>query len=173
MEEEQTFRSSGFSWRDRRRLVRALQGAHDVRLLRRLQAVLRVAEGCSRSEVARQAGVDRSRLHRWVKLYLQTHQVESLVDAFRSGRPREADDLDEELLAEVLALDPREQGDWATTWTVSLLTTYLREQYGCPVSTRTLRRRLHDWGWRWKRPRYVFSERAPHLAQKKGRSAAA
>jgi transposase len=173
MAEEQASHSSGFSWRDRRRLVRALQETRDVRLFRRLQAVLRVAEGCPLSEVSRQASVDRSSLHRWVKLYLQTHQVENLIDAARSGRPREADDLDEELLAEVLALDPREQGYWATTWTVPLLTTYLREQYGCPGSTRTLRRRLHDWGWRWKRPRYVFSERAPHLAQKKGRSAAA
>jgi hypothetical protein len=77
MAEEQASRSSGFSWRDRRRLVRALQEAHDVRLLGRLQAVLRVAEGGSLSEVARQAGVDRSSLHRWVKLYLQNHQVEN------------------------------------------------------------------------------------------------
>ena len=173
MKEEHAFRSSGFSWQDRRCLIRALRKAHDVRLFRRLQAVLRVAEGCSVSGTARQAGVDRSSLHRWVKLYQQTHQVESLADAFRSGRPREADDLDEELLAEVLALDPREQGYWATTWTVPLLTAYLEEQYGCPVSARTLRRRLHDGGWRWKRPRYVFSEREPHLAQKKGRSAVA
>ena len=173
MAEKQASRSSGFSWRDRRHLVRALQAAHDVRLFRRLQAVLRVAEGGSRSEVSRQVGVDRSSLHRWIKLYLQNHQVKNLIDAARSGRPREADDLDEELLAEVLALDPREQGYWATTWMLPLLTTYLKEQYGCPVSARTLRRWLHDWGWRWKRPRYVFSERAPHLAQKKGRSAAA
>ena len=173
MKEEPVSRASGFSWRDRRRLVRALQETHDVRLFRRLQTVLRVAEGGSVSGTARQAGVDRSSLHRWIKLYLQTHQVECLADALRSGRPREADDLDEELLAEVLALDPREQGYWATTWTVPLLKTYLEEEHGCPVSARTLRRRLHDGGWRWKRPRYVFSEREPHLAQKKGRSAAA
>ena len=173
MKEEHASRSSGCSWWDRRRLVRALQEARDVRLFRRLQAVLRVAEGGSVSGAARQAGVDRSSLHRWVKLYLQSHQVENLIDASRSGRPCEADDLDEELLAEVLALDPREQGYWATTWTVPLLTTYLREQYGCPVSARTLRRRLHDFGWRWKRPRYTFSEREPHLAQKKGPSAVA
>jgi len=173
MKEEHAFRFSGFSGQARRRLVRALREAHDVRLFRRLQAVWRVAEGGSVSGTARQAGVDRSSLHRWVKLYRQTHQVESLADAFRSGRPREADDRDEELLAEVLALDPREQGYWATNWTVPLLKTYLEEEHGCPVAARTLRRRLHDWGWRWKRPRYVFSERAPPLAQKKGRSAAA
>ncbi|WP_237050022.1 winged helix-turn-helix domain-containing protein [Microvirga ossetica] len=41
---------------------------------------------------------------------------------------------------------------------------------GLAVSPRTLRRRLHEAGYRWKRPRYVYVERAPHLAQKKGAS---
>jgi|SRR3954451_11031295 len=169
MDEDHGSRASRFSRYDRRRLAKALREARDVRLFRRLQTVLRVAEGCSVSEAARQAGVDRTSLHRWVDLYLQTHQAESLADAPRSGRPREADDLDDELVAEVLALDPREQGYRATTWTVPLLTTYLREQCGCPVSARTLRRRWRDFGWRWKRPRYIFSERDPHITQKKGR----
>jgi transposase len=173
MDENHNSRASGFSRQHRRRLAKALGEVHDVRLFRRVQAVLRVAEGCSVSEAARQAGVDRTSLHRWTNLYWRNHQVESLADAPRSGRPREADDLDDELAAEVLALDPREQGYRATTWTVPLLTTYLREQCGCPVSTRTLRRRLRDFGWRWKRPRYVFAERDPHVAQKKGRLSAA
>src|SRR3954469_739709 len=86
--------------------------ARDIRLFRRVQAVLRGAEGCSVSEAARQAGLDRTSLHRWINLYLRNHQVESLS----SGRPREADDLDDELVAAVLALDPREQGYRATTW---------------------------------------------------------
>ncbi|WP_335645653.1 winged helix-turn-helix domain-containing protein [Microvirga ossetica] len=47
----------------------------------------------------------------------------------------------------------------------------LRHQHlatkGLAVSPRTLRRRLHEAGYRWKRPRYVYVERAPHLAQKK------
>ena len=173
MNEDYASRCSSFSRQDRRRLAKALGKTRDVRLFRRVQAVLRVAEGCSVSEAARQAGVARTSLQRWLDLYLRTHRIESLADAPRAGRPREADGLDDELVAEVLALDPREQGYRATTWTVPLLTTYLREQHGCPVSTRTLRRRLHDFGWRWKRPRYVFSQRDPHLAQKKGRLSAA
>jgi hypothetical protein len=28
--------------------------------------------------------------------------------------------------------------------------------------------RLHEAGYRWKRPRYVYVERAAHLPQKKG-----
>ena len=39
---------------------------------------------------------------------------------------------------------------------------------GIAVSPRTLRRRLHEASYRWKRPRYVYVQRATHLPQKKG-----
>ena len=42
--------------------------ARGIRLFRRVQAVLRGAEGCSVSEAARQAGLDRTSLHRWINL---------------------------------------------------------------------------------------------------------
>jgi transposase len=71
-------------------------------------------------------------------------------------------------LAQVLAEDPRQHGYRATTWTVPLLATHLRDAHGCFVSERTLRR-LHEQGWQWKRPPYVYQERDPHVAQKKGR----
>ena len=49
-----------------------------------------------------------------------------------------------------------------------LLGHYLRQRHGVTVSARTLRRRLHEAGYRWKRPRYIYAGRAAHLAQKKG-----
>jgi transposase len=76
-------------------------------------------------------------------------------------------------LAQVLAEDARQHGYRATTWTVPLLATHLRDPYGCLVSERTLRRRLQEQGWPWKRPRYVYQERDPHVTQKKGRLFAA
>jgi transposase len=173
MGEDDSSRMSEFSGHERGRLARAMSKAKDVRLFRRIQAVLRVAEGFSVAEAARQVGVDRTSVHRWVRLYGRAHRIEDLADAPRTGRPREADDLDEELLAEVLAQDPRPLGYGATTWTVPLLATHLGEECGCPISERTLRRRLHEGHWRWKRPRYLFQEREPQVAQKKGPFAAA
>jgi hypothetical protein len=52
---------------------------------------------------------------------------------------------------------------------VALLAGHLERRYGCPITARTLRRRMKAMGLRWKRPRYVFSEKAPHLPQKKER----
>jgi transposase len=165
--------ASEFTGRDRRRLRQAMRQTASARLFRRLQAVLRVAEGESVAQAAGGAGVDRSTVHRWVERYRQRQRVEDLVDVPSPGRPPQAEELDETLLAPVLAEDPREHGLLATTWTVPLLTAHLGTVHGCVVSERTLRRRRHEYGWRWKRPRYVYHERARHVAQKKGRLCAA
>ena len=77
--------------------------------------------------------------------------------------------LDRARLLEEVAQDPLALGYAATNWTVPLLAAHLRRQ-GHPISPRTLRRRLHAAGLRWQRPRCVFAEPAPPLAQKKGRS---
>jgi transposase len=73
-------------------------------------------------------------------------------------------------LAALLAVDPRTLGYRATTWTAPLLAHHLREREGLALSERTLRRRLRERRYRWKRPRHVYAthSRAPHVAQKKG-----
>jgi transposase len=162
-----------FSARDRHRLAEALRQISEARLFRRVQTILHVAQGHSVTEAARWAGADRASVHRWVAIYAWRHSVEDLDDQPRAGRPRQAEDLDADWLAEVLQRDPRTLGYQATTWTVPLLQAYWRDEYGCVLSSDTLRRRLHEHGWRWKRPRYVYAERASHVAQKKGRLSAA
>ena len=163
-EEEQEFI---FTARDQRRLAAALAQAQDIKFFRRLQVVLYLAEGGSLDTAAQFARVDCSTVHRWLHIYERNRCPEDWRDEVRPGRPREAEDLDADLLAEVLAQDPRTRGYRATGWTAPLLTTHLNRECGCPVSARPLRRRLEQYGWRWKRPRYVYAERAPHLGQKK------
>ena len=60
-----------------------------------------------------------------------------------------------------------------TTWTVKTLANHLSRTYDCPITERTLRRRMADMGLCWKRPRYVYSTKDPHRAQKKGLSCGA
>ena len=158
-----------FGSADRRRLARALSAAREVRLYRRLEAVLLVAEGHSLSEAARRVRTARLSVQRWVARYLAGHGVAALADRTRRGRPRAAPALTRPRLAAALARDPRACGYRATSWTVPLLAHHLGKRHGVAVSGRTLRRRLHEAGYRWKRPRYVYAGRATHLAQKKGR----
>src|SRR3954452_8679026 len=107
---------TSFSGHDRRRLAERLKQTSEVRLFRRVQAVLRVAEGEPLSVVAQRLHLSRRSVHRWVKIYLRRHQAEDLRDAPHTGRPRAADGL-EARLAELLAQDPRQLGYRATTWT--------------------------------------------------------
>ena len=151
---------------------RALAAADRARVYRRIAAVLAVADGQSVGAVARQARVDRTTVHRWVERYLATRDPNALADGGRPGRPRLRVPTDRRLLR-VLALDPRARGYHAATWTAALLAAYCAEHCRCAVSPRTLRRRLHALGYRWKRPRYRYAHRAAHLAQKKGLSAVA
>ena len=72
-------------------------------------------------------------------------------------------------ILEELARSPLELGYRTNVWTVELLAGHLGRRYECSISPRTLRRRMRQVGLRCKRPRYVYSEKEPHLAQKKGR----
>jgi transposase len=157
-----------FSSSDRRRLERALSVAREARLYRRIEAVLLVAEGQPIREAARRVRATRLSIRGWVKRYLATHDAAALADHPRRGRPRSALRLTPCRLATALARDPRGCGYRATSWTVSLLRQYLQQRHGITVSARTLRRRLHEADYRWKRPRYVYAGRAVHLPQKKG-----
>ena len=154
---------------DRQRLLQALARTRDARLYRRLHAMAEIADGASVAAAARHARVERSTVYRWIERYLAERSPLALADAGRSGRPRTATALTDEKLRHLLISDPRQFGHEANTWTVPLLTTHLRAQ-GLLVSARTLRRRIRAARFRWKRPRYVYGERAAHVGAKKGGS---
>jgi transposase len=165
-------RRKEFTRADRRRLERALAATAQARVFRRLAAVLAVADGQALSAAARQARADRTTVARWVGQYLTAHDPGTLADAPRVGRPR-LHGLTDRRLERVLATDPRALGYHIATWTAPLLAAHCAERFHCVVSPRTVRRRLHALGYRWKRPRYTYAHRAPHLPQKKGLSAVA
>jgi transposase len=142
-----------------------------AREYRRLEAVLLVAEGVAIAESARRVRVARASVQRWVARYQAAREPSALTDCPRTGRPRSASGLTRDRLAAAIQRDPRALGYRATTWTVAVLARYCAEQLDCGISARTLRRRLHESGYRWKRPRYLYNQRAPHLARKKGLSA--
>jgi transposase len=158
----------GFDPYDRQRLARALARATDLRFFRRVQAVLLVARGFPVPEAARITGAEPDAVYHWLRRYLRTHQPDCLRDAPRSGRPRAAGRITDARILRELRRDPLRLGYNTTGWTVALLAEHLGRKYGCPISARTLRRRMRDLGLRWKRPRYVYADKDPHRAQKKG-----
>ena len=158
---------------DRRRRARAFARVTDLRFFRRLQAVLLVARGLPLAEVARITGAKPNAVSDWVRLYLRTHHPDSLRDALRPGRPRAARRITDARIVREFRRDPLRLGYHTTGGTVALLAKHLGRRYACPISARTLRRRMRSLGLRWKRPRYVYADKDPHRAQKKGGLSAA
>jgi transposase len=145
-----------------------LARATDVRYFRRVHAVLLRARGFSIPAAAQITGAKPNAVYRWLRLYLRTHQPASPCDAPRSGRPRVAGRITDARLVREFRRDPLRLGYNTTGWTVALLARHLGRKYGCPIAPRALRRRMRDLGLRWQRPRYVYADKDPHRAQKKG-----
>jgi transposase len=159
----------GFSKYDRQRLAKALREEADVRTFRRLQAVLLIAEGYDLASTSHLTGFSQRSLYRLVNRYLDAHQTTALRDLMRSGRPPVAPQLTDARILQAVQRLPLHLGYRTNVWTVELLAQHLSERYRCSIGARTLRRRMKQIGLRCKRPRYVYSEKEPHLAQKKGR----
>ena len=158
----------GFNGYDEERLKRALKCAGDKRMFQRIQAVRLVAQGRAIPDVAHIAGVSLQTVYTWVTRYLATRQVGALQDAPRSGRPLTATPLTPARILREIRRNPLQLGYRTTVWTVPLLTTHLSRLSRCTLSPYTLRRRMKAVGLRCKRPRYVYEEKEPHRAQKKG-----
>jgi transposase len=173
MEKSPQATSHSFTPTDRCRLVRALQHTSDVRTYRRLQAVLLVAQGWSVPQAAHTTATRRWAVYSWVRRYRQDHQPDTLLDAPRSGRPRVASRITDARIKQQFRRDPFRLGYNTTAWTVPVLAQHLSQTYHCPISARTLRRRMRRLGLRWKRPRYVYATKDPHRTQKKGQLFAA
>jgi transposase len=168
MRRARTPKELGFDQYDRRRLGHALRHATDLRTYRRVQAVLLVARGHAVPEVAAITGSHPAAIYAWVQRYRRTRRPDGLGDAPRSGRPPAATAITDARIVREFRRDPLRLGYSTTGWTVALLAEHLGRTYHCPISAWTLRRRMHALRLRWKRPRYVYADKDPHRAQKKG-----
>jgi transposase len=162
----------GLTGNDRRKLKAAVRAVRDARHLRRVQAVLLLAQGRPMKLVCGATGLSRQSVYNAVRRYRRRRRPADLADRPRSGRPRVARPVGGRQILAALRVDPRDAGFNATAWTVPLLARHLSDRHGVPIGPRTLRRRMHEAGLRWKRPRYAYHLRDPHAAQKKGPSTA-
>ena len=160
----------GFNRYDKQRLEKALHETTEKRAYQRIQAVHLFAQGMDIHKVAEIACSSVRVIYKWIRLYLKDHQVIALYDASRTGRPTAAPQIMAEQILQELKSNPLDLGYNTTVWTVEMLAGHLRERYKCQISSFTLYRRMKQIGLRCTRPRYVYSEKDPNRAQKKGLS---
>jgi transposase len=119
-------------------------------------------------ESSQLTGLSLQTVYNLVHRYLQAHQVESLHDLPHPGRPRDAPDLTGARILRELQRSPLQLGYRTNVWTVETLAEHLRQRYHYAIAPWTLRRRMKQMDLVCKRPRYFYSEKARHRAQKKG-----
>jgi transposase len=161
----------GLTQRDLVRLRKALLQAKDARVFKRALALTLLAEGRTWEEASLLSTLGRATISFWLGRYQRSRKLSALHDQPHKGRPPKGP-VPAELLARLLRRDPYRLGYPTHTWTVPLLCAHLRSEHRLAVTERTLRRRLHQLRYRWKRPRYVYAHKAKHLPQKKRRSSA-
>lgn len=145
----------------------------DAQQLRRVQALLWLAEGEPAAEVADRLRVSRQVIYKWVTQFQQRHGQDMTVRVApgpRSGRPPTAQGIIEPWIDAVIDRDPRDLGYRSTVWTALLLTQYLREVHALIVSRQSVSRAIARLRLRWKRPRHRLNRRPATWRQAKGGS---
>ncbi len=131
------------------------------RQIRRVQALLWLAEGDSVEEVADRLCVN------WRTVY-NLPLEQRVADGARSGRPATALEIIDDLLDAIIDDDPREYGYQSTVWTADLLRRYLSAEHQIEVCSKSVSLALKRLGVVWKRPRHVLALSDPFWRQAKG-----
>jgi len=151
-----------------RKIVRQCTTAAEVR---RAQALLWLHDGNRVDTVARQLGVSRRTVRRWVKRYRELADapvVERVQEGKHSGRPPKQLQRARRVIERVWKRDPRRYGFRALVWTVPMLRCLIHQRTGEWAGRATVRRALRSLRYRYKRPRLVLARRLATWRQAKG-----
>ena len=158
--------------RERTELERLARSTDDADQLRRVNALLALDSGQGASHIARTQRVGRSTIYEWVHRFLEHRRADLAAATTTRTAPGRSRDLRDRVIGragELLGKPPGDFGYRHTSWTTGLLVEQLRRE-GVAASGTTVRRALHEAGYRWKRPRFVLSRRSPTWRQAKGGS---
>lgn len=158
---------------ERRALAKQIQGTTDAKILKRAQTLLWLSDGISVQEVSKRFGISRQTIYYWVSSYQKRRNMSfrsRLQDRPKPGRPPRKSTVILRELAALLNASPRQYGYPHAEWTASLLARVMHRAHALKVSTKTMRRCLHQLRYVWKRPGYALARQSATWAQAKGGS---
>ena len=159
--------------RERNELERLARSTADADQLRRVNALLALDAGQGASQIARTQRVGRSTIYEWVHRFSEHRRADLTAATTTRTAPGRSRDLRDRVVGRVDELLGRPPGDFGyrhTNWTTDLLVEQLSRE-GVESSDSTVRRAIHEAGYRGKRPRFVLSRRSPTWRQSTGGSA--
>jgi len=147
---------------ERKMLLKLLRTGDDVRVSRRAQVILLLADGFGYRDVHAIAYASFDFIAEAVRRFL-SGSVESVAE-----RP-EGDDVPawlEDVLEWLLEKTPEDFGYFRSRWSCATLAEVLAWEKGIRVSTETMRRALHRVDFVWRRPRPVLGRKDPEYNRK-------
>jgi transposase len=121
--------------------------------------VLLSARGYTVEQIAEIFGVGEDVVRKWLHRYEWEGPL-GLDDRPRPGRPP-TDRLARQIVDAQASNPPCHNGLVQGCWTVGLLAAFLARRFGLVLSPASVRRYLHQAGWRWARPRLAPATHAP------------
>jgi len=137
------------------------EGAY--RVAKRLRAVVLNSEGHTSGELAKILQAPRSKVSEWLQRY-EAEGVNGLLEGYRSGRPSELAEKQQQQLGDILDSGPVAYGLDRGIWTSPTIAWVIEEEFGVQYHPGHVRKLLHRWGFSVQRPRRVLA-RADKAAQ--------
>ena len=153
-----------------RRALERLRRRAVGRVSQRAHMVLLSARGYSVQQLAEIFDVGEDVVRTWLHRYQRAGPA-GLEDRPRPGRPPR-DRLARHIVDAQASNPPRNSGLVQGCWTAALLAAFLAARFGLTLAPPSVRRYLHQAGWRWARPRLAPATHAPRR-QRRGDPAAA
>ena len=148
-----------------RRLERQVHKSRDALLVRRILAVLYLADGQSVSAVARRLAAARSSVGRWRALW-QSYGEAGLAPC-RGGRPvRTMTAPVLTALRKLVDTSPRQLGYLRSRWSTELLAQAVNQRLDTAIHASTVRRWLLRLGFGYRRACPTLHKRDPHKDKK-------
>ena len=134
------------------------------RVSQRAHMVLLSARGYTVEQIAEIFGVGQDVVRGWLHRYEREGPL-GLDDRPRPGRPPK-ERLARHIVDAQASNPPCNNGLVQGGWTVGLLATFLAARFRLVLSPASVRRSLHQAGWRWARPRLAPATHAPRGQRK-------
>jgi transposase len=140
--------------RTRRQLLAWRQQAQSdkaPRVALRLQALLLSADGHTPPHIAQLLHVHRSRVHQWVRNWMD-HGIDGIKEGHRSGRRPALSDAQRQQLHDLIESGPVAYGLNTGVWTSKIVAELIQEEYGVAFHPGHVRKLLHRAGCSVQRP---------------------
>lgn len=133
------------------------------RVAKRLRAVVLNSEGRTSGQLAEILQAPRSKVSQWLQRY-QSDGIDGLLEGYRSGRPSELSEKQQQQLGDILDSGPVAYGLDTGIWTSPMIAWVIETEFGVQYHPGHVRKLLCGWGFSVQRPRRVLA-RADAAAQ--------